>query len=118
MNRDWRHFFEETELDNAFQRVEVEQREISEEGTSAGSTSNPSDDNLDQEAFADVYNIQNENEKLKQLQRLKEEEEEKLRQQVTQQNEFLSGQQMFNKLAGKPDQEKNNGKDQNAGRNI
>jgi len=47
MNRDWRHFFEETELDNAFQRVEVEQREISEEGTSAGSTSNPSDDNLD-----------------------------------------------------------------------
>ena len=47
MSRDWRHFFEENELDNAFQRVEIEQREISEEGTSAGSTSNPSDDNLD-----------------------------------------------------------------------
>jgi len=38
-----------------------------------------------------VYNIQDENEKLQQLQRMKEEEEEKLRQQVTQQNEFLSG---------------------------
>ena len=24
MNRDWRHFFEETELDKAFQRVEIE----------------------------------------------------------------------------------------------
>ena len=47
MNRDWRHFFEETELDKAFQRVEIEQREISEEGSSAGSSSNPSDDNLD-----------------------------------------------------------------------
>ena len=47
MNRDWRHFFEETELDKAFQRVEVEQREISEEGSSSGSTSNPSEDNLD-----------------------------------------------------------------------
>lgn len=47
MNRDWRHFFEETELDRAFQRVEIEQCEISEEGSSAGSTSNPSDDNLD-----------------------------------------------------------------------
>ena len=52
MNRDWRHFFEETELDNAFQRVEIEQREISEEGTSAGSTSNPSDDNLDEGELA------------------------------------------------------------------
>ena len=42
----------------AYHRVEVEQREISEEGSSAGSTSNPSDDNLDEDELADkVYNI-------------------------------------------------------------
>ena len=61
LQRDWRHYFQETELDNAFQRVEIEQREISEEGTSAGSTSNPSDDNLDEDELADkVYNIDTE----------------------------------------------------------
>lgn len=65
MSRDWRHFFEENELDKAFQRVEIEQREISEEGTSAGSTSNPSDDNLDQDELAEnVYNLEEKKHKL------------------------------------------------------
>ena len=70
MSRDWRHFFEENELDKAFQRVEIEQREISEEGTSAGSTSNPSDDNLDQDELAEnVYNLEDDKHKLLVLQR-------------------------------------------------
>lgn len=57
LNRDWRHYFQETELDRAFQRVEIEQQDISEEGTSAGSSSNPSDDNLDQDdLITNVYN--------------------------------------------------------------
>ena len=39
--------------------MEIEQREISEEGTSAGSTSNPSDDNLDQDELAEnIYNLE------------------------------------------------------------
>lgn len=58
MNRDWRHFFEETELDKAFQRVEIEQREISEEGSSAGSTSDASGDNLDENELAENYNLE------------------------------------------------------------
>ena len=73
MNRDWRHFFEETELDKAFQRVEIEQREISEEGTSAGSTSNPSDDNLDDDDLVDLYNVQ-EDKKKQQILTKKEQE--------------------------------------------
>ena len=77
MSRDWRHFFEENELDKAFQRVEIEQREISEEGTSAGSTSNPSDDNLDQDELAEnVYNLEDDKHKLIVL--AKKEQEEKL----------------------------------------
>ena len=74
MNRDWRHFFEETELDKAFQRVEVEQREISEEGSSAGSSSNPSEDNLDQNELAEnVYNLNEQKKQLKMLQRKEQE---------------------------------------------
>ena len=81
MSRDWRHFFEENELDKAFQRVEIEQREISEEGTSAGSTSNPSDDNLDQDELAEnVYNLEDDKHKLIVL--AKKEQEEKLIAQV------------------------------------
>lgn len=58
INRDWRHYFQETELDNAFQKVEIECRDISEEGSSAASTSNPSDDNLEpEEIYKKVYSI-------------------------------------------------------------
>lgn len=72
MHRDWRHYFQETELDNAYHIVEVQQREISEEGTSAGSTSNPSGDNLDEDELADrVYNIPSEK-KLKLIEEKKE----------------------------------------------
>ena len=58
LNRDWRQYFQETELDNAFQKVELERRDISEEGSSAGSTSNPSEDNLEpEEMYSQVYSI-------------------------------------------------------------
>ena len=58
MNRDWRQYFQENELDNAFQKVEIERRDISEEGSSAASTSNPSDDNLEpEEIYNKVYSI-------------------------------------------------------------
>ena len=116
MNRDWRHFFEETELDNAFQRVEIEQKDISEEGTDAGSTSNPSEDNLDEdELAANIYNL--EDEKFKIQKALKMENEQKLIAQVKDPM-MVNGQQMYNKLAGKGKEENNNNKEQNAGRNI
>jgi hypothetical protein len=58
LTKDWRLYFQEKELDNAFQVVEVEQREISEEGSSAGSSSNPSEDNLDaEEIYEKVYKL-------------------------------------------------------------
>ena len=81
LQRDWRHYFQETELDNAFQRVEIEQREISEEGSSAGSTSNPSDDNLDEEELADkVYNITSKQQKTKLIKEKKEQEKKFMKQ--------------------------------------
>jgi hypothetical protein len=49
LTRDWRLYFQQKELDTAFQVVEIEQREIEEEGSSEGSDSNPSEDNLDPE---------------------------------------------------------------------
>lgn len=46
--RDWRAYFNLDELDNAFQIVEVENRDIpEEESEDGGSNSDPSDDNLD-----------------------------------------------------------------------
>lgn len=46
--RDWRAYFNLDELDNAFQIVEVENRDIpEEESNDGGSNSDPSDDNLD-----------------------------------------------------------------------
>jgi hypothetical protein len=39
--------------------VEIEKREISEEGSSAGSSSNPSEDNLEaEEIYEKVYKLQ------------------------------------------------------------
>lgn len=116
MSRDWRHFFEENELDKAFQRVEIEQREISEEGSSAGSTSNPSDGNLEQEELAEnVYNL--EEQKLKEQLQQRKEQEEKLLAQVKEQP-VMSGQQLYNKLAGKSKDEPSNSKENVAGKSV
>ena len=58
LTRDWRLYFQQKELDQAFQVVEIEKREISEEGSSAESASNPSEDNLDQEEiYEKVYKL-------------------------------------------------------------
>lgn len=62
--RDWREYFEDTELDKAYQIVEVEQRDETDnddEGeASMGSNSDPSEDNLDaEEVYRDVYGLKN-----------------------------------------------------------
>ena len=46
---DWREFFQKEELDNAYQIVEVEQRDETDnnEDSDMGSNSDPSEDNLD-----------------------------------------------------------------------
>ena len=57
---DWREYFEDTELDKAYQIVEVEQRDEtdSESQASMGSNSNPSDDNFDEEeVYRNVYGV-------------------------------------------------------------
>lgn len=61
---DWREYFEDTELDKAYQIVEVEQRDETdndEEGeASMGSNSDPSEDNFDaEEVYRDVYGLKN-----------------------------------------------------------
>lgn len=60
---DWREFFEEQELDKAYQIVEVEQRDETDAGSSdedMGSNSDPSEDNLDQEeVYRELYGIKN-----------------------------------------------------------
>jgi len=57
-NRDWRAYFQQDELETAFQVVEIEKRDIPEEDSSAGSNSDPSDDNLDpDEILQKVYNL-------------------------------------------------------------
>lgn len=63
MNRDWRHYFQDQELDNAYQRVEIEKRDISEEGSDeGGSDSDPSEDNFDQnEILEKVYCLKEDN---------------------------------------------------------
>lgn len=64
----WREFFNEIELDKAYQIVEVEQRDEtdSQKQFSMGSDSDPSDDNLDvEEIYEDVYGIKNPGELLK-----------------------------------------------------
>lgn len=56
VNRDWRAYFHEEELETAFQAVEIEKRDIPEEDSSCGSNSNPSEDNFDpDEIYEKVY---------------------------------------------------------------
>ena len=63
MRLEWRNFFEEDELNRAYQIVEVEQRdetdnECSDE--SMGSNSNPSEDNFEEdEVYRKVYKFKN-----------------------------------------------------------
>lgn len=59
ISRDWRAYFNPDELDNAFQIVEVENRDIPEENSEdGGSNSDPSDDNLDpDELIEKVYQL-------------------------------------------------------------
>ena len=58
---DWREFFNDQELETAYQIVEVEQRDETDHGSSDdGSNSDPSDDNLDAEdVFRNVYGVKN-----------------------------------------------------------
>lgn len=96
MNRDWRHYFKDNELDNAFQCVEIEQREISEEASSAGSSSNPSEDNLDnEEIFGRVYGLNHK--KQQQLIEQKKTDNLKFTEEVKDQSK-VSGAQMYAKL--------------------
>ena len=57
LSKDWRAYFNADELDNAFQIVENENRDIPEEDSEdGGSNSDPSDDNLDpDELIEKVY---------------------------------------------------------------
>ena len=48
----WRQYFRENELENAYQHVEVEKEEDPLENFSDGSSSNPSQDNFD---LQDIY---------------------------------------------------------------
>ena len=57
---DWREYFEDTELDKAYQIVEVEQRDETDASSSSGSNSNPSEDNFDEEeVYRNVYGFKN-----------------------------------------------------------
>lgn len=57
---DWREYFKCEELDKAYHIVEVEKRDESENVSSDGSNSNPSDDNFEaEEVYRDVYGIVN-----------------------------------------------------------
>lgn len=47
VQKDWRTYFQQDELETAFQVVEIEKRDIPEENSSAGSASDISGDNLD-----------------------------------------------------------------------
>ena len=50
ISRDWRAYFNQDELEKAFQAVEIENRDIPEEASEdGGSNSDPSDDNLEED---------------------------------------------------------------------
>jgi hypothetical protein len=46
-DQDWRNYFKDHELENAYQHVEVEQEDDPDDTLSDGSSSNPSQDNFD-----------------------------------------------------------------------
>ena len=60
---EWRNFFEEDELNRAYQIVEVEQRDETDNdcsNESMGSNSDPSEDNFDEdEVYRKVYKVDN-----------------------------------------------------------
>lgn len=59
MSRDWRSYFNQDELEKAFQVVEIQNEDIPEEDSQdIGSDSNPSDDNLSEaEIYEKVYEL-------------------------------------------------------------
>ena len=59
MSRDWRSYFNQDELEKAFQVVEIQNEDIPEEDSQdEGSDSNPSDDNLSEaEIYEKVYEL-------------------------------------------------------------
>ena len=64
LKADWREYFEGDELDKAYQIVEVEQRDETDQDScsdgSMGSNSNPSEDNFDEEeVYRKVYGVKN-----------------------------------------------------------
>ena len=57
---DWREYFEDAELDKAYQIVEVERRDETDASSSDGSNSNPSEDNFEEEeVYRKVYGFKN-----------------------------------------------------------
>ena len=60
---EWRNFFEEDELNRAYQIIEVEQRDETDNdcsNESMGSNSDPSEDNFDEdEVYRRVYKVEN-----------------------------------------------------------
>ena len=64
LKADWREYFQDEELDKAYQIVEVEQRDETDHESlgdeSMGSNSNPSEDNFDEEeGYRNVYGVKN-----------------------------------------------------------
>jgi len=64
LQANWREFFEGDELDKAYQIVEVEQRDETDQESlgeeSMGSNSNPSEDNFDEEeVYQNIYGLKN-----------------------------------------------------------
>ena len=59
LSRDWRSYFNQDELEKAFQVVEIQNEDIPEEDSQdIGSDSNPSDDNLSEaEIYEKVYEL-------------------------------------------------------------
>jgi hypothetical protein len=80
---DWREYFEDAELDKAYQIVEVEQRDETdaESEKSMGSNSNPSEDNLEEEiVYRKVYGVKNPSKLIQQRKKQEQEFIEKVKQ--------------------------------------
>ena len=92
LQANWREFFEGEELDKAYQIVEVEQRDETDQESigeeSMGSNSNPSEDNFDEEeVYQNIYGLKNPEQYLE-IRKAKEQEfiEKVNSETVTQQN--------------------------------
>eukprot|EP00347_Sterkiella_histriomuscorum_P022485 403338316 len=90
-NINWRQYFQQQELEEAFQKVEVEKIDDPEEQISDGSSSNPSIDNLDMsEIYEKIYNLK----PTKVFIQAREEANMKFMEEINNQD-YLDQQQMF-----------------------